>query len=120
MREPKVVYKKLNQLEVAKQLNQARIDLPVAESFLKLLSTVPVKFTQEEINWLNERWPVTPAQIQDGSYIQIWKDMVNKQVIYIKQYVSQTEQWMKDRLDKPYRCALPKKKQRELGMLPPV
>jgi hypothetical protein len=110
--------KKLTIRQVQAQRETAKMDLKRWRYFEEKLKKVPVLMTEHDMQFLMSFVDLKPEDVKAGKMYEKFALFVDDQIVYTENYLQSTEKWLKEKL-KP-RCCLPKKRQRELGMLPPV
>jgi len=121
----------LTLMAVERYLARAREDLDRLNKIQSSLAQVPVKLIDQESNFLNDQWPLDEIlkgwrkgdPLPEDFFYQScehWRKKVAEQIKYTQDYISKASNWCDLVKRRGRRCALPKKKQRELGMLPPA
>lgn len=109
--------------EVERMIHRAEQDVMRLLQWQNTLSHVPVKIDPSTFNFLANEWPIVEEQYRTGEYIQIWRTKVDEQIAFARRTIEANKKWVSDRwarIGRGNRCALPKKKQRLMGLLPPV
>jgi hypothetical protein len=101
---------------VNKMVDQAQRDLVILARLHRVLEQVPVKLMPDDYGFLISNYPIPKGK----DPIPHWRELMNLQVEAAKQSIAVNTKWLQSKADKPFRCALPKKQQRKLGLLPPV
>lgn len=70
---------------------------------------------QELLKFYLSQWP---NLANDKNCRKLWSDQLDCTTESIENYIKTVEDWIKSTMGKPRRSCLPKKKQRELGLLP--
>ena len=71
---------------------------------------------QDLLKFYLSQWPQFAG---DPNHIRLWSDQLDLATDHIVKYIEAVEHWKKQKIGNP-KCCLPKKKQRELGLLPSV
>lgn len=104
--------------EVGVMIANAKRDLDLMKRLSAVLNHVPVKFTEQDFKFLQGWCPQQDSAYKDGSYITAWRLNVENQITKCEESIEVNQRWIEYKKLNPHRCALPKKKQRELGLLP--
>lgn len=107
-----------------KGLVQARRDLEIIIGLRGRLNKVPLKLSEQDCNFLNDYFPLQQAVLEASdktmAAINYWRDAVEEKQESIEAYIEKADKWVEHAKKNGVRCCLTKRKQRELGMLPPV
>lgn len=95
-------------------LADANKDLRRLKQIHAALSQVPVKLSEQEFAFCFEMWGQ-----KHGDDKTKWREEADLHVETIENYIKEVEAWIKKK-SVQFRSALPLKKQRQLGMIPPV
>jgi hypothetical protein len=74
------------------------------------------KVLPETLNGLQAVFPI-PREMSMQAMVGFWRQKVDDKIEEIQTLKQQTLDHLERMKNKPFRCALPKKKQRELGLL---
>ena len=106
--------------EANKSLSLARLDLQRCMWAQQIRDRPPrayeLKDRPDLIKFYLSQWPNLAS---DPNHRRLWSDQLDAAADNIRSYIENVEIWVKKKIGTP-RCVLPKKKQRELGLLPPV
>ncbi len=107
-------------LEADKSLKLARLDLQRCVWAQGIRDRAPQFYElhdrQDLLKFYMSQWPNLAS---DPKHRQLWSDQLDLAVDNINEYIEKVEEWKKKKIGTP-RCVLPKKKQREMGLLPSV
>lgn len=103
--------------EVQYMIDRAREDTYMMVPLLETLNHVPFKPSEREFRNLMTNFP-PPGDMLQESYLDFWKVAVDARIKEARKSVEVNEAWIQHRRTNPVRCALPKKQQRQLGILP--
>ena len=110
--------KKLTPLQIQRTNKHARQDLEKYHQLLKCIGEK--KIIQTDVDILMGAWPPPEEVLKSGTYLYYWKTKIEEEIERINKLLEGNEKWLGLMKGRAFRCALPKKKQRELGLLPPV
>jgi len=106
--------------EADRSLREARLDLQRCQWAQNLRDNMTTMQSladcQPLLKFYMSQWP---QFAKDKNYRQLWSDQLDIAAENIVEYIKNVEAWKAKRIGTP-RCVLPKKKQRELGLLPSV
>lgn len=101
--------------EAEKSLSAAKRDLDFLNRMQLMIQ--PDKMHPALFNFYKTQWPeYLYAEERETK----WENALKDEIDNVGKYIAKVEAWVKHKMTHAVRCALPKKKQRELGMLPSV
>lgn len=113
--------KMLSLRDAATSLKAARVDLNrLYWARAKRDAIMTLEPLHKDMDLLNFYVAIWPQFIKDPACRQRWSDSLDLEIEKIEKYIRQVNAWTEKVVGKPVRCAMPKKKQRELGLLPPL
>lgn len=102
-------------VEATRSLHNARRDFAIIKRYDEVLQSVPVKLRQQDAQFLLDFWGKAP----EGKELLVhWQEKTAEKRFELQKYIETVDELVRNW--KPLRSALPKKKQRVLGMLPQI